>query len=61
MVRVESGRGLEEAFKEELSFSASVVLARAEVVPRYRIMVPGAADYLLFVPMPDHRLRRRRR
>lgn len=61
MVRVESGRGLEEAIKEELSFSASVVLSRTEVVPRYRIMVPGATDYLLFLPMPDDRLQRRRR
>lgn len=38
---------------EELQFSAAVVLSREEVVPRFRIMVPGVEDYVVFVPLPD--------
>ncbi len=38
---------------EELQFSLSIVLSREEVVPRFRIMVPGVEDYVVFVPLPD--------
>lgn len=39
--------------EDELRFSASIVLSREEVVPRFRIDVPGEAGYQLFVPLPD--------
>lgn len=38
--------------EDELRFSASIVLSREEVVPRFRIEVPGEASYQLFVPLP---------
>jgi hypothetical protein len=38
---------------EELQFSVAVVLSREEVVPRFRIVVPGVPDYTVFVPLPD--------
>lgn len=39
--------------EDELRFSASIVLSREEVVPRFRIEVPGEAGYQLFVPLSD--------
>ena len=38
---------------DELRFSAAVILAREEVVPRFRIEVAGEPGYQLFVPLPD--------
>lgn len=51
-------RGLIE---DELRFSASIVLAREEAVPRFRIEVPGEKGYMLFVPLPDDAGERTRR
>jgi hypothetical protein len=44
---------MRDVILEELQFSTAIVLSREEVVPRFRIMVPGAPDYIVFVPLPD--------
>lgn len=51
-------RGLLE---EELRFSASIVLAQEEVVPRFRIDIPGERGHVLFVPLPEDPKERERR
>lgn len=46
---------------DELRMSATVVLSREEVVPRFRIEVPGESGYVIFVPLPDDLQLRQRR
>ncbi|HRE22323.1 MAG TPA: hypothetical protein PKW21_15010 [Rhabdaerophilum sp.] len=45
--------------EDELRFSAAVILSREEVVPRFRIEVPGEKGFMLFVPLPDDLAERR--
>lgn len=47
--------------EDELRFSGGIVLSREEVVPRFRIEVPGEQGYLIFVPLPDDLKERTRR
>ena len=42
-----------DLIEDELRFSASIILSREEVVPRFRIEVPGEQGFMLFVPLPD--------
>lgn len=44
---------MRELVEDELRFSASIILSREEVVPRFRIEVAGEQAYRLLVPMPD--------
>lgn len=44
---------MRDLVQDELRFSATVILSREEVVPRFRIEVAGEAGYLLLVPLPD--------
>ncbi|MEZ5844053.1 MAG: hypothetical protein R3D27_10035 [Hyphomicrobiaceae bacterium] len=52
---------MREVVEEELRLSASIILARKEVVPRFRIGVPGEPGYVLLVPLPDDLAERERR
>lgn len=45
---------------EELRFSTGIVLAREEVVPRFRVICPHS-DWTVFVPLPDDIGERQRR
>ena len=45
---------------EELRFSTGIVLAREEVVPRFRVICPDG-DWTIFVPLPDDIGERQRR
>lgn len=45
---------------DELRFSVGIVLAREEVVPRFRVMCPEG-DWTVFVPLPDDIGERQRR
>jgi hypothetical protein len=46
-------RQMRELIVDELQLSETVIRAGGEVVPRFRIEVPGEAAYTLFVPLPD--------
>ncbi|MCZ7594274.1 MAG: hypothetical protein M5U16_04660 [Hyphomicrobium sp.] len=45
---------------DELQLSTAIVLAREEVVPRFRVLCPEG-DWTLFVPLPDDIGERQRR
>lgn len=51
---------MREAVLDELRFSCAVVLAREEVVPRFRVVTPEG-DWTVFVPLPDDKGERMRR
>lgn len=44
---------MRDAIEKELAFSADMIAAGHEVVPRFRIEVPGSDGYMLFVPLPE--------
>jgi len=56
---VREGEGMRGLIEDGLRLSASIVLAREEVVPRFRIEVPGERGFVLFVPLPDDEGQRR--
>ena len=51
---------MKEKVIEELRYSVAIVLAREEVVPRFRVVCPEG-DLTVFVPLPDDMGDRQRR
>ena len=44
---------MREMIIEELERSAAIIMSGNEVVPRFRIAVPGDIDHIVLVPLPD--------
>jgi hypothetical protein len=52
---------MREIITEELDRSAAIIMGGNEVVPRFRIAVPGDIDHVVLVPLPDALDERQRR
>jgi hypothetical protein len=51
---------MKDRILKELQFSVAIVLAREEVVPRFRVICPDG-EWTIFVPLPDDIGERQRR
>lgn len=52
---------MREIIIEELSRSAAIIMGGNQVVPRFRIAVPGDGEHVALVPLPDALAERQRR